>query len=558
MECQMFPLLAKAVDASMPRFNQSIMEGFHQKEFERGLQYYETALKTLLKSIEDRGVFFQGVERVSPRAYNEHLINSSSKMYDIHKETLYPVRLLFQWRESSGRMVDFKAPLTMLPYTDRYGDIWLRGVHYSLQFVLAEQGLPVAKDNSLFVKVLGFKFKIGVEYFKYDRVSNESGSYIVSHGGDNLAANRFYSPTDSRKIKDTKTPTPLLAWYVFANIGFSKAMEQYGECDFGVGNVDALLEGFPAKDRWEVFTRTSDKSGNSRSLGDYVSHDLGIAVRSKSANRRGLGTVGLQYMCALLFVMDCMPSYFDIDAIDDPNYWKLLIGRCSVKAGDSNEYIMRLMKEHFVSINEYLDSESIRKFASQSIVVTDMFDLFNYIIANRSEIVQMTDRASMFHKELSSLEFTLDKLITAANNFKHDIKNNSELSFKKVARFLHNHFHIKEIDHARTANLIQEATPTDCPFVDYMLGCMPQHRVYTSPTKAKKRGEFDTSDSAGFLHPSLPFVNSYLRVTGPYPDGRGYLLPCIYLVNGKVTALHPDMQELYAKTDRRTRIREVR
>ena len=552
----MLPKLARAVDQTMPRFNQTIMEGFHQKEFENGLHYYETALKTLLQPIEKRGVFFRRVERVSPKEYFEYLVNSSSKMYDIHKETLYPVRLKFDYMDRSGQMIELKAPYTMLPYTDRYGDIWLRGVHYSLQFVLAERGLPVTKENALFVKVLGFKFKIGVEHFKFDRVVTDSGNYRTYNSDINLAANRFYSPTESRKITDSKTPTPLLAWYVFANIGFSKAMQQYGECDFMVGNVDALIEECKPKDRWEIITRTSDKSGNTKGLGDYISHDLGIAVRNRESRRAELSTMGLQYATALLFIMDCMPSYFDMDEIDNPDYWKLIIGRCSVKAGDTNEYIMRLMYEHFDSINEYLDNESIRKFANQAIVVSDMFDLFNYIIANRSEIVQTTDRASMFHKELSSLEFTLDKLITAANNFKHDIKNNSELSQKKVARFLHNHFHIKEIDNARTTNLIQEATPTDCPYVDYVLGCMPQHRVYTSSAKAKKRGEFDTSDSAGFIHASIPFVNSYSRVTGPYPDARGYLTPCIYLINERETGLDPELKPLFEKTDKRLRHRE--
>ena len=266
--------------------------------------------------------------------------------------------------------------------------------------------------------------------------------------------------------------------------------------------------------------------------------------------------MALQYAGALLFVIDCLSSYFDIDSIDNPDYWKLIIGRCSVKAGDSNEYIMRLMHEHFDSINEYLDEDSIKKFASQSIVVANMFDLFNYIIANRSEIVQTTDRASMFFKELASLEFTLDKLITAANSFKHDIKNNSELSQKKVSRFLNNNFHIKEIDNARTTNLIQEPTPTDNPFIDYVLGCMPQHKVYTGVGNKKKRGDFDTTDSACFTHPSLPFVNSYLRVTNPYPDGRGYLTPCIHLINDKITGLAPEFKELYEATDRRLKRRE--
>ena len=548
--------LAKAIDASMPRFNETITEGFHQKEFEQGLHYYDNALRQIFKNIEKRGVYFKGASRVSPREYIDYLRESSNKLFDIHQETLYPVKLEFEYRDKSNTLIKMKPAYTMLPYTNVYGDLFLRGVHYSLQFVLAERGLPVTKENALFVKVLGFKFKIGVENFSYDQVSVETGNFKAQTTDINLAANRFYSPTESRKITDSKTPTPLLAWYIFANMGFSKAMENYGECEFEIAPIDVLTSECKSRDRWEIYTRSSSSEPNAKRLGAFIPHDLGIAVRNKNPKRAELSAMGLQYACALLFIIDCLPSYFDIDRLDDPDYWKLIIGRCSVKAGDLDEYIMRLMYEHFDSIKEYCDEDSIKKFASQSIVVSNMFELFNYIIANRSEIVQTTDRATMFFKELASLEFTLDKLITAANNFKHDIKNNSELSQKKVARFLTNRFHIKEIDHARTTNLIQEATPTDNPFVDYVLGCMPQHRVYTSSTKAKKRGEFDTSDSAGFIHASLPFVNSFLRVTGPYPDGRGHLTPCLYLINEKTTGLNPEFKELYEQTDKRLRYRE--
>ena len=550
----MHKALIPKIEATMPKFNQVIVEGFHQKEFEKGLHYFDHSLRLIFKSIEKRGVFFREVKRVSPREYNEYLTKSSSKLFDIHKETLYPCKILFEYMDKAGKLIALNPVFIMLPYCDKHGDLWLRGVHYSLQFVLAERGLPVTKENSLFVKVLGFKFKIGVEHFKYDQVFSETGSNLTRTADINLAANRFYSPTEARKIKDTKTPTPLLAWYIFADMGFTKAMTQYGECDFEIGPTDALIAECKPGDRWEIITRSS--SPNQRSLGDFVGHDYAVAVRNKSPKRKELSSMALQYAGALLFVIDCLSSYFDIDNIDNPNYWKLIIGRCSVKAGDSNEYIMRLMHEHFDSINEYLDEDSIKKFASQSIVVSNMFDLFNYIIANRSEIVQTTDRASMLHKELASLEFTLDKLITAANSFKHDIKNNSELSQKKVSRFLNNNFHIKEIDNARTTNLIQEPTPTDNPFIDYVLGCMPQHKVYTGVGNKKKRGDFDTTDSACFTHPSLPFVNSYLRVTNPYPDGRGYLTPCLFLVNEKITGIHPDFKELYDSTSNRLKRRE--
>lgn len=548
--------LAMAIDGSMPRFNQTIVDGFHQKEFEKGLHYFDQCLRMIFKNIESRGVYYKGVYKVPPREFIDYLRSTSNRMFDIHKETIYPVKIMFEYKDKADNLIPMNPVYTMLPFTDRHGDLWLRGVHYSLQFVMAERGLPVTKENTLFIKVLGFKFKIGVEYFKYDQVSAETGVVINRTSDINLASNRFYSPTEARRITDSKTPTPLLAWYIFANKGFSSAMDEYGECDYRIGSLDTLLDECKEKDRWEIMSRSG--SPNQRSLGPYISHDLAIAVRNKSPRRKTLSTMGLQYAGSVLFVIDCMSSYFDVEKIDDPDYWKLIIGKSSVKAGDADEYVMRLMQEHFDSINEYLDDDSIRKFASQSIVVSNMFELFNYIIANRGEIVQTTDRSTAFFKELASLEFTLDKLITAANNFKHDIKNNSELSQKKVARFLSNNFHIKEIDNARTTNLIQEATPTDNPYVDYVLGCMPQHKVYTSSTRGRKKGEFDTSDSAGFLHPSLAFVHSHLRVSQPYPDGRGFLSPCVYLVNGKVTAPNPLFKDLYEKTERRMKNREFK
>lgn len=549
----MDPFLIPRVEETMPEFNEVLTGGFHKKEFENGVHYYGRALRSLFKSIEKRGVFFKEVRRASPREFWEYLTRSNSKSVDIHKETLYPVKLIFDYLDKAGNIIQLPVVYQMLPYTNIYGDLWLRNTNYQLQYVLAERGLPVTKEGNLFVKVLGFKFKIGTEHFKYDYVYTETNNNYQRTTNINLAANRFYSPTESRKIKGNITPTPLLAWYVFANMGFSKVMSEYGECEYQVGSLDTLTANCKSSDRWEIITRS--KTLNPRYLGNYIANDYSIAIRNKHSTRKELSAMALQYACALLFVIDCLSSYFDIERLDDLSYWKLIIGRCSVKPGDTDEYILRLMDVHSEAIVEYLDEDSIKKFASQSIVVSNMFDLFNYIIANRSEIVQTTDRATAFHKELASLEFTLDRLITAANSFKHDIKNNSELSQSKVSRFLSDNFHIKEIDSAYTTNLIQEPAPGDNPFIDYGLGCMPQDKVYTSIGNKKKKGDFDTSDSSRFTHASLPFAHSFFRVTNPYPDGRGFLTPCLYLINGRVIGLNPKFKELYASTSKRLKQR---
>lgn len=553
----MDPKLWEVIDETMPSFNPTIVEGFHKKEFDQGLQIFERNLRLTFKGIDNKGVYFRGISRVSPRDFIAFLKEASTKPFDIHKETLYPVKLSFDYKDKSGKMIPLKDAYVMLPYCDRHGDIFIRNTQYSLQFVLAERGLSVTKDNKIFIKVLGAKFKIGTEYFRYAQVFSDTGNYTKRTSDINLPASRFYSATEAWKVSSNKVPHPLLAWYTFADMGFSKAMELYGECEYRIGSLDAIAQECRSEQRWEVITLADTR--NEKFLGEYVEHDVALAIRNTNPKRLELSTMGLQYACALLYIADCVSSYFEPSQIDEPDYWKLIIGRCSVKANAPELSILKWMHDHFKSMNGFLDEDSIKRFASQSISVTNMFELFNYIIANRSEIIQTTDRADVFHKELASFEFTIDKLIVAANLFKYDILNNSDLNQGKINRFLSKHFRLKEIDSAaRAANLIQEATPTDNPFVDYVLGCMSQHKVFGSMGKNKTSKEFNPNDSAVAAHHSIAFVMSSQRPTKPDPDSRGYLAPCIYLIHDRITGLRPERRELAKQMYHRLNFREIK
>jgi len=553
----MQPKLVEAVDATMPKFNKSIVEGFHLREFEGGYRYLNYIYRLIFKDVEKKGVIFEGIGRMKPKEYIAFLRGRQPKVYDTHKESYYPVTINFSWRDpKTGETKPFPPIVTMLLYCDRYGDVWIRDSQYSLQMVMAERGLSVTKEKSIFFKVLSFKTKIGAEFFRFDKVHTELSNLPRSTIDLNLAANRFYSPSESRAITSKKTPFPLLSWYIFGNFGFSEAMRLYGECEYEIGPVEVLTKRCLPKDRWEIFTRSG--SSNNKYLGDFIPLELGIALRNKNEKRKELSSMGVQYAAALLFVISCMPSYFEMDDIDDKNYWRLLIGRCSVKPGDPNDYVLRLMDEHFDSMNDLLEEDSIRKFASQSVYVKDMFELFNYIIANRSEIVQTTDRGSALNKELASMEFTFDGLSTLANQFKHFIKNNSELSYQKVKNFLTNSsIKLRSIDNARLANMILEPTPTDNPFSEYMLGVMAQHKVFTGKRK-QASGDFDVHDTANLTNASMAFVFSYQRVTKPDPDARGFLAPCVYTISGNLTGIREERLPLAGATETRLKIRESR
>lgn len=544
--------LLKAVDESMPRFNDRVIEGFHKEQFDLGHKIYEHYLKQLFKHLPKKGVRYKGLELVQPKEFIRYLMDSSTKQADIHRETVYPIKHLFEYCDR-GTWVLLKPTYQMLSYTNEHGDMFLRNTFYNLTLVLSERGLSVTKENSIFIKILGYKFKVTTEPFRYSSVISENGIVTAEPVDINISCNRFYSPNLSRRIDPkVKIPRPLLSWYIFGNMGFTEAMERYSECEFEMGHTDTVTELCRSENGWHVMKGYGGPLA--KTLGRIVDNDFAIAIRNKNKQRKELSPMGLNYAASLLYVSECCSTYFDVTQVDKPSYWRLIIGRCSVKSNDQDEYIIKLMNEHFESVNEYLDDDSIKRFRRQGIDCNNMYDLLNHISVHRGEIVQTSDRGNMLGKELTSIEHTLDVLLTAANGFNHDVKNTSDLTQRKVERLLTAHFKLKTIDRSYRSNVELVNTPTDCPMTEHVLSVVSQDKV--NPPKGQVSKEFDPTDSANLIHASIPFVTSYLRITEPNPDGRGHCNPCIYLENDKVTAVAPHLIPLYESIKRRLETRE--
>ena len=57
----MDPKVLKLIERSMPKFNERVTMGFHQREFQNVKPEYERRLRMTLSSLEKRGVWFFGV-----------------------------------------------------------------------------------------------------------------------------------------------------------------------------------------------------------------------------------------------------------------------------------------------------------------------------------------------------------------------------------------------------------------------------------------------------------------------------------------------------------------
>lgn len=547
-------------------FTPELVDGWHKKDMQRIVPHLEKCFRNMFRSLEEKGYFFDGIESVCPLEFYREITRSSgsgTKDFEIAKNSFFGIRLKNHFvNPQTGQSTELKSPLMFLTYTNKHGDIYTRNSTYSLQYVLSERGPSVdgGRDKTIFIRVLGYKFKVTKEIHTFNRVFRTKNGITTTALNMTLPANRFYNSKNDRKITSKKVPIPLLAWYVFGKYGFTHSMKEFAECDFMIDTMDTLLDVCPESEGWEIFSNTGGihPKAFDRPKGTPLLEEPAIAIRSR--NKGGeISNLALQYTAAALFMFGVFSHELDIRRLDDIDYWRLIIGRCSIRlpAKTLPEVYLRQMNEHFSSVEEYADDITVEKYNKFNIEVKTTYDLLNYLMVNYSALIKLYNPADMLHKELASMEFLIDFLIHQANDFKFVIRNKSNITERIINRELDAHFRLFNIDKSvRENNTILEQTGTDNPFIDYGGGVILQTKSTVNRGAGKKKEEFDANHPGSVIDASQPFVCSYQYSSKPHPDGRGMLQPRVHLDRGKYTALRPEDRELYEATKRRLKQRE--
>lgn len=545
-------------------FTQELVEGWHKKDLEDIVPYLESCFRSIFSSLMEKGFYFDGIEEVCPKEFYDLITKpngSGIKDFEISKNSFFGVMMKSHYldpNDRNARPEPLKRPLMFLPYTNRHGDIYVRNSLYSLQYVLSERGPSVDGTNNktIFIRVLGYKFKVMVELHRYYKVSfdKQTGAIAKHPQGVKFPATRFFNSRNDRKIKDKNTPLPLLSWYVFGKYGFDYAMKNFAECEYRIGFEDELIRDCPASEGWEIFINSDEIHQKHIGPVDPSIKEPGIAIKQRIQHE--VGTLAFQYAGALLYMFGVFTSRLDLSRLNDIEYWRLLIGHCSIKlpAGHPDEAYLRQMAEHFVSVEGYADSHTLERYNKTGIPVKDFYELLNYLIVNYSNIIRTYNPADLLHKELASKEFLLENIIHSANEFKFRIRNKSNITPKIINRELDFHFKLFGIDRSiRENNTILEQTGTDNPFIDYGLGIIRQTKSTISRGPGGKKDEFDPNHPGSQIDPSQPFITSYQFATKPAPEGNGLMQPRVCLRSGKYTAIRDDDRELYIKTRNRLR-----
>lgn len=554
-------------------FTEELVNGWQYNDLEDIERHLDICYRTIFNSLKDKGIYYDGLEKVCPLEFYSEITqsrmiynksglgkpNKTTKDFEISKNNFYGVRVLLRFEDPNGRQAEaIKQPLIYLPFTNRHGDVWVRDSLYSLILVLSERGPSVdcGYDKTIFIKVLCYKFKVTKEVFSFLQINPLEGTdrYNTSPLTVKLPANRFYKPKKNRKITSKKVPVPLLSWYIFGKYGFDYSMKHFAECEYEIGYVEDLIKKCKPSDGWSIYSSRDGKdqkivTGNPN---DFENLPLpGIAIKNKDDPN----SLGYQYAASLLFMFVSMGKYWSTVDINDPESWRLVIGYSSIKLRgvvDNDDYY-RQMKEHYISFIEGLVEELTKeRYRDYGIPVENTYELFNYLILNYSNIILTYNPADLRFKELACKEFLLENLIRSANDFKFKIRSNADPSPKTINRDIDTFFKPYMIDSSiRENNSMLEQTGTDNPFIDYGLSIIRQSKSTITRGPGSRKEEFDPNHPANRIDASQPFIVSYQYASGPSPDGNGYLLPRVNLVNGKYTDIHPKDKEAYNATKRR-------
>ncbi|QDH47036.1 polymerase [Aeromonas phage D3] len=555
-------------------FNQDLVDGIHMKQLNgSGLNYLEDCFRTILKPLAAKGYVFEGLERVDPIDFYNAITrpgsatgggSSGTKEFEIAKNSFIGVRMKNHFIDpKTGQREALKEPLFFIAYTNRHGDVYTRNSLYGMQYVLAERGPSVdgAREKRVFVRVTGYKFNVTRELHTFSRLHLTERGLHSSSTNVTLPANRFYAAKQDRSLKNRKkVPIPLLSWYLFGKYGFSHCMSEFAECEYILDTTDSLVERCRGEDGWEIYENngTVNPKVMPRPRGaERQEYEPAIAIRNKRGGE--VSNLALQYVGGLLFMLSVFPYESDIGAIDEIDYWRYIVGRCSINLpanAKKDDYLCQ-MDEHFTSVEEYFDDHTLNRYASVGIQVKDTYEFLNYLMTDYSNLIKTYDPANMLHKELSSMEFLMDNMIEVANNFKYRIKNKANIAPRYINRELDTHFRLFNIDKSiRENNVCLEQTGTDNPFIDYGLGIILQTRASVGRAAGRKGDDFDPNHPGSVIHESQPFVCSYQCASKPSPDARGMLHPRVFLQGGKYTALRPEHRELYEHVRRRLNQRQ--
>lgn len=397
----------------VPPFNHAIASGIATLHIPQALKYIDKVWKSISREFPP-GLVYVDYERCLPtEEYREDarkrsptrttkrvetkLKKAPKTAFDVARSDVFLVKFFFRYEGE-----DLPPRYLYLPFVPegKGGLMNIAGSRFAISPVLQDIVISPDDDN-VFAQLLCIKLIFRRLDYVY-QVDGRNRSVQV------VWSNIYNKTPDMKKLVPTIKMETCLAHYLFCKHGVTETFKKYLGIDPVFGNEEIDPQTYPPEE-WVICESRGIRPANNPRM-DFVRPRIRVAIRREQFDQDVEGFVG-----ALFYLIDHFPKRMILKDIDNQWLWRVLIGHI-LWTGDMNEGLLHnKVRDHFKSIDQYMDLITQQKLASIGIDVTSTYDFFVHVMKNcNAWILQDTDRiSSMYGKELSILNYVLYDLTHA-------------------------------------------------------------------------------------------------------------------------------------------------
>lgn len=393
-------LFAELVEQKTPKFNEHVMNGLACYYVPFAQEWLHNIFLSASKSFP-KGLTYKGCERCTPyEEYQETTrLRGNKRTFDLAESDLYLLKLMFEFEDDEGVKTKLPERYMYLPYVEEAGIFRLGGTMYHVTGVLSDKVISPG-SNSIFVRLI--RDRLTFKHIGHSvMINNRRETYNVVWSGI------YRKPVKERSAPVTTQAFSSVAHYLFSKYGFTETFRKYAGFIPTFGNYQPGYVAAPGN----ILCRSSYYGTNrkpSTFIGyQYQPSDIYLEVPEKHWNSMTAALVS-----GFFYVVDHFPDRFTIDRLDSTFIWSVLLGHIVFSGVYSEAKLFDNIREHFASLDDYLDLIVQEKLKEINWNVENFYDLIAKIMSDFPNLLlgNQIDVNSMFNKNIEILYYMLAEI----------------------------------------------------------------------------------------------------------------------------------------------------
>ncbi|MDA3822827.1 MAG: hypothetical protein PF450_09505 [Bacteroidales bacterium] len=537
--------LKDLIEQNTPKMNSDVVDGLAVKFIPFSEEYIDSIFRSAFRNNKSNntGIEYLSYERCSPiEEFNETTKSRNNKRFvDLGRSDIFMVKYFMNFRGNP-----LPPRYIYLPFVGEGGSISLGGSKFFVYPVLSNKIISVTQSGTqtgVFIRLLRDKIN-------FERLTQTILVDGRRESGQVIWANVYRKAVNLKNPPATTKAVSTNIHYLLAKHGFDGLCERYlGFIPVAGDNKTITTQTHPPCD-WVICESTGIKP-KSVVGAYYIASDLRIAIpRDKWTNSVANIIFGLFY------IADNFPDRIKYKYLNNTPLWSILLGHIIFTGHYSEGKLFENIKEHFNSLDEYVDDLVSVKLKEIGYDCQDFYELLFIIVENFSLWVTKTDSINtMYGKELSILYDTLNSIITdifkTSFKIKKKVSMKPDVTEKEIIELLNRGirtgsiFNLVKSSAAFKQNISSVSYSGDHKFFKVTSTIIPQESNRGSSSGG---GRVSVNDSNNKLHPSYAEAGGYLAITKSQPIGHGKINPYVKLDSRGTIIKDPLKEDLINRT----------